>query len=147
MLDPRQADELPGDVDPALRSEIAHTTAGAIVHQGRSAGDDPALVARLVGAAGAQLPALAVVAGVAVLVLGAAPRAFGLAWAFLGYVALTAMLGGVLPDGSDLASPLRFTPMLPAEPMDWPAVLVLAALAAALLTGGVRAFCRRDLVA
>lgn len=48
MLDPRQADELPGDIDPALRSEIAHTTAGAIVHQGRSAGDDPELVARLV---------------------------------------------------------------------------------------------------
>lgn len=48
MLDPRQADELPGDVDPALRSEIAHTTAGAIVHQGRSSGDDPALVERLV---------------------------------------------------------------------------------------------------
>jgi ABC-2 type transport system permease protein len=109
--------------------------------------DDPALVGRLVGAAAAQLPALAVVAGVAVLVLGAAPRAFGLAWAFLGYVALTAMLGGVLPDGSDLASPLRYTPMLPAEPVDRPAVLVLAALAAVLLAAGVRAFGRRDLVA
>ena len=47
MLDPRQADELPGDIDPALRSEIAHTTAAAIVHQGR-ASDDPALVTRLV---------------------------------------------------------------------------------------------------
>ena len=47
MLDPKQADELPGDMDPALRSEIAHTTAAAIVHQGR-ASDDPELVARLV---------------------------------------------------------------------------------------------------
>ncbi|HUX71349.1 MAG TPA: hypothetical protein VMV41_12605, partial [Cellulomonadaceae bacterium] len=47
MLDPKQADELPGDMDPALRSEIAHTTAAAIVHQGR-ASDDPDLVARLV---------------------------------------------------------------------------------------------------
>lgn len=109
--------------------------------------DDPALVGRLVGAAAAQLPALAVVGGVAVLVLGAAPRAFGVAWAYLGYVVLTSVLGGVLPDGSDVASPLRSTPMLPAEPMDWPAVLVLAAVAVVLLVGGGAAFRRRDLVA
>ncbi len=49
MLDPRAADELPGDIDPALRSQVAHTTAAAIVHGGRSgSGDDPALVERLV---------------------------------------------------------------------------------------------------
>lgn len=48
MLDPRAADELQGDIDPALKSEVAHTTAGAIVHQGRSGGHDPELVARLV---------------------------------------------------------------------------------------------------
>ncbi|RYV49590.1 hypothetical protein [Pengzhenrongella frigida] len=47
MLDPRAADELPGDSDPALRSEIAHTTAGAIVHRAR-ASEDPAVVERLV---------------------------------------------------------------------------------------------------
>lgn len=47
MLDPRAADELPGDLDPALRSEVAHTTAHAIVHQGRAA-EDPVVVARLV---------------------------------------------------------------------------------------------------
>lgn len=48
MLDPRAADALPGDLDPALRSEVAHSTASAIVHRGRSGGDDPALVERLV---------------------------------------------------------------------------------------------------
>lgn len=47
MLDPRAADELPGDIDPALRSEVAHTTANAIVHQGRAA-EDPVVVERLV---------------------------------------------------------------------------------------------------
>ena len=47
MLDPRAADEIPGDVDPALRSEVAHTTAGVLVHQGRAA-EDPEVVARLV---------------------------------------------------------------------------------------------------
>lgn len=49
MLDPRQADEIPGDLDPALRQEIAHTTANALVHQGRGrAAEDPEVVERLV---------------------------------------------------------------------------------------------------
>lgn len=47
MLDPRAADELPGDSDPALRAEIAHTTAGAIVHRARAL-EDPEVVERLV---------------------------------------------------------------------------------------------------
>lgn len=49
MLDPAAADELAGGIDPALRSQVAHTTAAAVVHGGRAgAGDDPALVERLV---------------------------------------------------------------------------------------------------
>ena len=47
MLDPREADEIPGELDPALRGEIAHTTAAAIVHRAR-ASEDPEVVARLV---------------------------------------------------------------------------------------------------
>ena len=39
MLDPREAEELPGGVDPALRSELAHTTAEAIVRGGRANAD------------------------------------------------------------------------------------------------------------
>jgi hypothetical protein len=47
MLDPRDADELPGDLDPARRDEVAHTTARAVVHRARAA-EDPEVVARLV---------------------------------------------------------------------------------------------------
>ena len=47
MLDPVQAEELPGGYDPAMRNEAAHTTAAALVHQGR-ANTDPEVVARLV---------------------------------------------------------------------------------------------------
>lgn len=46
-LDPRDAEELVGASDPALRDEIAHTTARAVVHKAR-ASEDPALVDRLV---------------------------------------------------------------------------------------------------
>lgn len=48
MLSPAQADEIVGDIDPAVRSEAAHTTATAIVHGGRAASDDAELVERLV---------------------------------------------------------------------------------------------------
>ena len=47
MLDPRDAEEIPGELDPALRGEIAHTTAAAIVHRAR-ASEDPEVVERLV---------------------------------------------------------------------------------------------------
>lgn len=47
MLDPAAADALPGGLDPATRSEIAHSTAAALVHHGRGS-DDPALLSRLV---------------------------------------------------------------------------------------------------
>jgi hypothetical protein len=49
MLDPRVAEEIPGGMDPALRSEIAHGTANALVARARlSASNDPELVDRLV---------------------------------------------------------------------------------------------------
>ncbi|HLS04266.1 MAG TPA: hypothetical protein VK030_05840 [Actinomycetales bacterium] len=47
MLSPEEAQMIPGGSDPAQRSEAAHMTARAIVHQGRET-DDPQIVARLV---------------------------------------------------------------------------------------------------
>jgi hypothetical protein len=48
MLDPRVADELPGGMDPALRSELAHTSAQALVARARDqAVEDPDVVQRL----------------------------------------------------------------------------------------------------
>ena len=47
MLDPQAADELPGELDPALRVEVAHSTAAALVHGGRES-EDPAVVDRLI---------------------------------------------------------------------------------------------------
>ncbi|WP_172151428.1 hypothetical protein [Isoptericola chiayiensis] len=47
MLDPQEAENLPGSLDPARRDEVAHTTARAVVHQARAA-EDPEVVARLV---------------------------------------------------------------------------------------------------
>ena len=47
MLDPRDADALPGEVDPAMRDEVAHATARALVDRARTT-EDPAVVERLI---------------------------------------------------------------------------------------------------
>ncbi len=46
-LDPRDAEELVGATDPALRDDMAHTTARAVVHRARGS-EDPAVVERLI---------------------------------------------------------------------------------------------------
>jgi hypothetical protein len=47
MLDPRDAEALPGEVDPALRDEVAHATARALVDRARTT-EDPTVVERLI---------------------------------------------------------------------------------------------------
>lgn len=48
MLSPEQAEAIVGEEDPAERSEIAHTTAQAMVSGGRENAEDPELVERLI---------------------------------------------------------------------------------------------------
>lgn len=48
MLSPEQAEAIVGDEDPARRSEVAHTTAQAVVSGGREGADDPELIDRLI---------------------------------------------------------------------------------------------------
>src|SRR5690625_531244 len=48
MLDEQTAERMVGDVDPALRSQAAHTTADVLVRRGRAGAEDPELLARLV---------------------------------------------------------------------------------------------------
>lgn len=62
MLDPVEAEQIEGDEDPAKRSEVAHTTAQAIVTRGRAESmGDPELSERLVRLVDAEgLDAIAV---------------------------------------------------------------------------------------
>ena len=48
--------------------------------------------------------------------------------------------------GGDVLSPFTSTPRLPAGPMDWPPVAVLTAVATGLISAGLAAFRRRDVV-
>lgn len=104
------------------------------------------LVGELVLAALVHLPAVLVVAGAAVALVGLAPRAAGLAWVVLGYAVLAGMFGALLglPEWALRLSPFAWVPALPGAPLDTAPLAGLAVLAAALTVAGLAGFRRRD---
>jgi len=108
---------------------------------------DSSQVGRLVGAAAVTIPGVLCVLGVAVLVLGFAPRAFVAVWAYVAYVAVMAMFAALLPDGFDVASPFTYLPALPSEEMSWAPVLACTAVGLVAGLVGIAGFRRRDLQA
>lgn len=122
---------------------------GLALASGGSLGDRLAQVGPLVGAALAQLPAVLVVAGVAALAAGAAPRfAPAVAWPVL---AASVLLGPTF--GASLGapawvtglSPLSHAPKAPAVAVPGAPLVALAAVAVALAAFGALAAHRRDL--
>ncbi|MER7819717.1 ABC transporter permease [Streptomyces sp. NPDC096153] len=101
----------------------------------------------ITGAALAQVPAVWTLAGVALLLYGAVPRAAAAGWAVAGLCLAIGWVGPALdvPQAVLNLSPFGHLPKLPGPRMDWPPVLILTALAAALATAGLAAFRRRDL--
>jgi ABC-2 type transport system permease protein len=115
-----------------------------------SAGDRPVgeQVARVVGGALVQVPAIWVLAGVAVATFGLLPRlAAAIAWGAVSVCVFLSFVGQLLQFDQWVldASPFTHVPMLPNEDFRLVPVAVLATLAAALVTAGLAAFRRRDL--
>ncbi|MPY31901.1 ABC transporter permease [Streptomyces adustus] len=113
---------------------------GFIVGYGAKAGP-------ILGACLAQLPAVWVVGGLAVLLYGLAPRAATAAWGVAGAVLLIGWVGPAL-DVPQLVldlSPFGHLPKLPGGEMAWGPVLTLTGLAAALVAGGLVGLRRRDM--
>ncbi len=113
---------------------------------GQSVGDW-SMLPKLLGAALAYVPGIALTASVGVALFGLLPAATPLAWAVLVYAGIVGWFGVVLrfPDWMMKLSTLGHTPMLPAEPMSWGPLLALSGLAVVLIAVGVVGFRRRDL--
>jgi polyether ionophore transport system permease protein len=110
---------------------------------------DAAMVATLTGAALAYVPALWVVTGFAVAVVGLLPRWSSLAWLgvaypFAIYYARTYLSA---PAWSEALSPYSHVSLVPAERVSWWSLLALVVVAAALIAVGIGAFRRRDVMA
>ncbi|WP_278235122.1 hypothetical protein [Isoptericola sp. AK164] len=116
--------------------------AGLAVTASRATGD----TAGAFTAAAQYLPAVVAVVGLGVALLGLLPRALGLLWVAIAYVAVVEMLGETLsmPDAALQVSPLHAIGRLPAEDPSGTGVLVVGAVAVALLGAGLAGFRHRD---
>jgi len=125
---------------------LAATGLGAGIGYGASL-HDAGQVPRLVGAALAQWPAAAVLAGFALAVFGLLPGWTTLAWALLGAFFLLGQLGPVLrlPQVAMDLSPFTHIPHLPGGTATAEPLVLLTVLAAALVAAGLAGFRRRDI--
>ncbi|HEY8544468.1 MAG TPA: hypothetical protein VIL36_05460 [Acidimicrobiales bacterium] len=110
------------------------------------ASDDLGQVGRLVGASLPWVPAMWLLAAVALLLFGAVPRATGVAWAVLAGCFVVGLLAEALklPAAVRDLSPFEHIPELPAASLSVLPIAVVSAVAAAVAVAGFVAFGRRD---
>jgi len=133
---------------PAVGSAMLLVVGGGLIGLGHGASiGDPSQVMRIAGAALAYWPAVMVLVGIAVLLLGYLPRlAVSLSWGVVAALWFVMIIGDALHVPSWVLHVLPFsaTPYLPAEPMSWTPVIVMTVVAIALTWAGLDRFVTRD---
>lgn len=102
---------------------------------------------RIVGTALAQTPAVWIVAGLALLVVGWLPRHSGFAWAITGVIIVIGFFGPILDLPSwvlDL-SPFQNAPTVDGGAFDWATLVIQIAIAVVLIGAGMLGVRRRDI--
>lgn len=95
------------------------------------------------------LPALWVMLGLAVLLMGHLPRASAAVWAYFGFSFFVSFLGrlpGILPDWVTKLTPFGYIPSLPVDEVNLSTLLLMSGLAALLIFCGGYAYRRRDII-
>lgn len=102
---------------------------------------------KLAGATASYLPALLVMAAVALALFAAMPRLFVLAWLVFAFTAIVVFLGNALsfPEWLMNLAPMHHVGFPPQDPAAGTALIALAAAAAALCIGAFAAFHRREI--
>jgi len=95
------------------------------------------------------VPALWVVIGLGVLIIGLLPKAAILCWAYFAYLFVVGFFGDLLnvPQWATRLSPIGFIPRLPLDEVHVITLLILTAVAACLTTSGFIFYRRRDIMA
>jgi ABC-2 type transport system permease protein len=108
---------------------------------------DSSQVLRMVGASLVTLPAVFVLASIAMALFGLVPRFALAAWGALAVVVLVGVFADLLrlPEWSRQISPFQHLPATPAEPFALGPVVAVTAVAAALTAAGLWGLRRRDL--
>lgn len=127
---------------------IVMATSGLAIGAGFAAmTGDASQILRLFAAAIVMVPALLVIAGVALTLHGVAPKYSPGAWGALGFVFVVGIFGPVLklPQWLLDVSPFQHVPPLPAGQFELLPVAILVTVAAVLHAFGIAAFHRRDI--
>ncbi|RIJ77187.1 ABC transporter permease [Nakamurella silvestris] len=134
---------------PAVRGSALLLAVGGLGTGGAYAlrSGDAGQIGRVLGATLVQLPAVLVVIGAGVLVLGLLPRWAAAIWGLLGVFLLLGQLGPALqlPGWAIRISPFGSLPKLPGEALAWGPVVALVLVALVLGGIGAAAFRHRDL--
>ncbi|WP_022910911.1 ABC transporter permease [Aestuariimicrobium kwangyangense] len=106
------------------------------------------MIGDYLGAAAVLLPGLLLVLGIAMALLGWAPRWFSLAWVAVGWSMFCSWLAPLfgLPEWLIDLQPWGHLPRLPSDPLDLVPVIIETVIAVVLLAGGLVGFRRRDLL-
>ncbi|WP_202077898.1 ABC transporter permease [Caldalkalibacillus salinus] len=109
--------------------------------------DDPISFATMLQASMVYLPAIWVMIGVTVLLLGFLPTFASITWLYLGYSFLVIYLGELLqfPDWMGKLTPFGHIPQLPVEEFDVIQVIAVTCIAIVLVISGFIGYKRRDI--
>lgn len=93
------------------------------------------------------VPAVFVMLGLAVFIVGIMPRLFSVAWGYLGVSFFVVYLGRLmnLPEAAKKLSPFGIVPQLPIDEMNVPLLTAMTLIAAALAAVGIVGYRRRDI--
>jgi ABC-2 type transport system permease protein len=125
---------------------VSAGVAAGLVHGLRTASTSDAL-AKLAGAGAVQLPAVFVLVGLTLALIGLAPRWTAAAWGVLVVSLVLKQLGPILQLDQKVLdlSPFTHVPQIPGQPFTWKPLLLLTAVALALTLVGALGFRRRDI--
>jgi len=109
---------------------------------------EPLALTTMVWAIFVYVPALWVMLGFCILIIGVVPKLAALCWVYFGYAFIIGFFGDLLslPEWAMRISPIGFIPMIPLEEVQWGAMLGLCVIAFLLTACGIFFYRRRDLV-
>ena len=93
------------------------------------------------------VPAMWIMGGITVLLVGLFPRRTGLIWAYYGFTFIAMMYGRMFPETEWMANitPLGWVPQLPMDDISWPVLAVKAVIGVALAAVGILLYRKRDI--
>ena len=99
------------------------------------------------GAALVYYPAMLVMIGVVVFLIGFLPKLTGFIWVYLTYSFFVLYLGGLFqfPEWVGKLSPFGYIPQLPIESMEWTTAIILIIIAMLLMVAGFIGYRKRDI--